>query len=82
LAHRQSQPPGEKEPNLIRSAKRPRENLVKGEAKAGKRQGNIQAFAKAGIPQGRETEENMIKGSGSSQPSQPAVNKKTRTKQR
>jgi hypothetical protein len=55
---------------------------VKGEAKAGKREGNIQALAKVGIPQGRETEENMIKGSGSSQPSQTAVNKKTRTKQR
>jgi hypothetical protein len=55
---------------------------VKGEVKAGKREGNIQAFAKAGIPQGRETEENMIKGSGSNQPSQTAVNKKTRTKQR
>jgi len=49
---------------------------VKGEVKAGKREGNIQAFAKAGIPQGRETEENMIKGSGSNQPSQTAVNKK------
>jgi hypothetical protein len=55
---------------------------VKGEAKAGKREGNIQALAKVDIPQGRETEENMIKGSDSSQLSQPAVNKKTRTKQR
>jgi hypothetical protein len=49
---------------------------VKREAKAGKRKGNIQALAKAGIPQGRETEENMIMGSGSNQPSQTAVNKK------
>jgi hypothetical protein len=55
---------------------------VKGESKAGKREGKIQALAKVGIPQSRETEENMVKGSGSSPPSQTAVNKKPRAKER
>jgi hypothetical protein len=81
LAYRQGQAPGEKGPNLIQSPKCPRENLVKGKAKAGKMEVNFQALAKVVIPQGRETEENLIKRSDSSQPSQTAVNKKTRTEQ-
>jgi hypothetical protein len=82
LALRQGRSQGKQGQNLIRSPKRPRENLVKGEAKAGKREGNIQALAKVNIPQGRETEENMVKGSGSSSPSQTAVNKKPRAEER
>jgi hypothetical protein len=54
---------------------------VKGKAKAGKMEVNFQALAKVVIPQGRETEENLIRKSDSSQPSQTAVNKKTRTEQ-
>lgn len=47
-------------PYLIRSPKRPRENLVKVEAKAGRKKGNFQSLAMLFIPQVRETEENLI----------------------
>ena len=60
LARRKGRAPGEQGSNLIQSTKRPWENLVKGEAKAGKSEGSFQALATVFIPQDRETEENMF----------------------